>query len=89
MLSERESFVKGAIENGLPNEIANRIFDEMISFASYAFNKSHAAAYAYLAYQTAYLKCHYRGIYMAALMSSVMTGGDRLAEYIADSRSAG
>lgn len=89
MLRERESFVSGAIRNGVSKEIADRIFDEMVSFASYAFNKSHAAAYAYLAYQTAYLKCHYRGIYMAALMSSVMSGGDRLTEYIADCRRYG
>lgn len=89
MLKERESFVYGAIENGVSTEAANKIFDEMVSFASYAFNKSHAAAYAYLAYQTAYLKCHFRGIYMASLMSSVMTGGDRLAEYINDSRTTG
>lgn len=89
MLKERESFVSGAIENGVSQDIANSIFDEMISFASYAFNKSHAAAYAYLAYQTAYLKCHYRGIYMASLMSSVMSGGDKLIEYIADCRRYG
>lgn len=89
MLMERESFVSGAEKNGVSNEAANKIFDEMVSFASYAFNKSHAAAYAYLAYQTAYLKCRFRGIYMAALMSSVMSGGDRLAEYISDCRSAG
>lgn len=89
MLMERESFVYGAMENGVSAEIANKIFDEMVSFASYAFNKSHAAAYACLAYQTAYLKCHFRGIYMAALMSSVMTSGDKLAEYISDCRSAG
>ncbi|MCM1528903.1 MAG: OB-fold nucleic acid binding domain-containing protein [Alistipes sp.] len=89
MLKERESFVAGAVESGVSRETADRIFDEMVSFASYAFNKSHAAAYAYLAYQTAYLKCHYRGIYMAALMSSVMSGGDRLTEYIADCRKNG
>ena len=89
MLKERESFIYGAMRNGVSTEIANRIFDEMVSFASYAFNKSHAAAYAYLAYQTAYLKCHFRGIYMAALMSSVMTGGDRLSEYLNDSRTSG
>lgn len=82
MLKERESFVKGAAENGVSEDIANSVFDEMVSFASYAFNKSHAAAYAYLAYQTAYLKCHYRGIYMASLMSSVMGQSDKLAEYI-------
>lgn len=89
MLGERESFVTGAEKNGVSNETANKIFDEMVSFASYAFNKSHAAAYAYLAYQTAYLKCHYRGVYMSALMSSVMNGGERLADYINDCRNYG
>lgn len=89
MLRERESFVNGAVERNVPRETADKIFEEMISFASYAFNKSHAAAYAYLAYQTAYLKCHYRGIYMAALMSSVMSGGGRLIEYIDDCRTHG
>lgn len=89
MLSERGSFVEGAAENGVSAETANKIFDEMVSFASYAFNKSHAAAYAYLSYQTAYLKCRYRGIYMAALMSSVMGNTSKLTEYISDCRSAG
>ena len=89
MLSERESFVKGAEANGISAEAANSIFDEMVSFASYAFNKSHAAAYACLSYQTAYLKHHYRGIYMAALMSSVMGNTGKLAEYISDCRSSG
>lgn len=82
MLKERESFVSGAEKNGVAKEIANGIFDEMVSFASYAFNKSHAAAYAYIAYQTAYLKYHYRGIYMSALMSSVAGNADKLSEYI-------
>ena len=82
MLKERESFVSGAVSNGVPEQTANEIFDEMVSFASYAFNKSHAAAYAYLSYQTAYLKCHYPGIYMAALMSSVMSNTAKLTEYI-------
>ena len=82
MLKERESFVSGAAKNGVPENTANEIFDEMVSFASYAFNKSHAAAYAYLAYQTAYLKCHYCGVYMSALMSSVMSSTDKLTEYI-------
>lgn len=89
MLSERESFVKGAVANGVEEPSANAIFDEMVSFASYAFNKSHAAAYAYLSYQTAYLKYHYRGIYMAALMSSVMSSAGKLAEYINGCRAAG
>ena len=89
MLKERESFVSGSVRNGIPEQTANEIFDEMVSFASYAFNKSHAAAYAYLAYQTAYLKYHYRGIYMAALMSSVMSSSDKLAEYISSCRENG
>ncbi len=89
MLRERESFVNGAKSNGVSEKAANEVFDEMVSFASYAFNKSHAAAYAYLAYQTAYLKCHYRGIYMAALMSSVMGSSGKLAEYISSCRENG
>ncbi|MBQ4533867.1 MAG: DNA polymerase III subunit alpha, partial [Ruminococcus sp.] len=89
MIMERESFIRGAADNGISDNTANSIFDEMISFASYAFNKSHAAAYAYLSYQTAYLKCHYNGIYMAALMSSVMSGAGKLAEYISSCRSSG
>ncbi len=89
MLKERESFVAGAVCNGISAETANEIFDEMVSFASYAFNKSHAAAYAYLAYQTAYLKCHYTGLYMSALMSSVMSNTGKLAEYITLCRAQG
>ena len=84
MLRERDSFVSGAVAGGVPEASANAVFDEMVSFASYAFNKSHAAAYAYLAYQTAYLKYHYRGIYMASVMSSVMGSAGKLAEYISD-----
>jgi len=72
----------GAVANGVPAEIANEIFDEMSSFASYAFNKSHAAAYAYLAYQTAYLKCHYYSEYMAALMTSMLDNTSKIIEYI-------
>ncbi|MCM1133886.1 MAG: DNA polymerase III subunit alpha, partial [Ruminococcus flavefaciens] len=89
MMNEREQFIAGAEKNGIGRDISDKIFDEMAGFASYAFNKSHAAAYACLAYQTAYLKCHYRGIYMSALMSSVMSGGDKLTEYISDCRSNG
>ncbi len=87
MMSEREKFISGAKANGISEKTADKIFDEMAGFASYAFNKSHAVAYAYIAYQTAYLKCHYREIYMASLMSSVT--GDKLAEYISDCRSSG
>jgi DNA polymerase-3 subunit alpha len=72
----------GAVQNGVSEEIAVSIFDEMSSFASYAFNKSHAAAYAYIAYQTAYLKVHYKCEYMAALLSSVLSNTDKINEYI-------
>ena len=76
----------GAIANGINEKTANEIFDEMSGFASYAFNKSHAAAYAYLSYQTAYLKCHYMKEYMAALMSSVLGNTDKLSEYVEECR---
>lgn len=79
----------GAVANGVPEAIANEIFDEMSSFASYAFNKSHAAAYAYLAYQTAYLKCHFYKEYMAALMTSVLDNTSKTIEYIAECQENG
>lgn len=72
----------GAVANGVPAEVANAIFDEMSSFAAYAFNKSHAAAYAVVAYRTAYLKCHYPREYMAALLTSVLGNTDKIIEYI-------
>lgn len=77
----------GAIANGVSKEIANEIFDEMTNFASYAFNKSHAAAYATLSYQTAYLKCHYYSEYMAALMTSVLDNTGKIIEYAAECES--
>ena len=61
--------------------MANQIYDEMSSFASYAFNKSHAACYAYVAFQTAYLKCHYPSQFMAALLTSVLDNTDKVIEY--------
>lgn len=74
----------GAISNGVDEKTANDIFDEMTSFAAYAFNKSHAAAYALISYQTAYLKCHYKQEYMAALLTSVLGNTEKVIEYIAD-----
>lgn len=73
----------GCLKNGIPYEVANSIFDEMTSFASYAFNKSHAAAYATVAYQTAYLKCHYFKEYMSALLTSVLDSIGKINEYTA------
>lgn len=74
--------ISGALANGVSEETANQIFDEISGFASYAFNKSHAAAYSYLAYQTAYLKYHYFPDYMAALMTSVIGDTPKLMSYI-------
>ena len=68
----KEQGVKGCIANGISEQVANKIFDEMIDFAKYAFNKSHAAAYAVVSYQTAYLKYYYPVEFMAALMTSVI-----------------
>ena len=74
--------VEGCVNRGVPREVAEEIFREMESFASYAFNKSHAAAYALVAYQTAWLKCHYPREYMASLLTSVLESSGKVAEYI-------
>lgn len=84
MEKERSVFVSGAKNNGVSEAVANEIFDEMSGFASYAFNKSHAAAYAYVSYQTAYLKCYYYKEFMAALMTSALENTGKLMEYISD-----
>ncbi|MCQ2470954.1 MAG: DNA polymerase III subunit alpha [Clostridia bacterium] len=84
MEKERESFVDGCIKNGISEINANDIFDDMSSFASYAFNKSHATAYAYVCYRTAYLKCHYPCQFMAALLSSVLDNASKVAGYTND-----
>ena len=94
MLKEREHFVhgmtdengniicEGAVRRGISEKAANEIFDEMISFASYAFNKAHAAAYAYVAYQTAWLKCHYPAEFFAALLTSFLDNTGKVVQYI-------
>ena len=82
MLKERDSFVEGAIAKGVNPKAADDIFDEMISFASYAFNKAHAAAYAYVAYQTAWLKCHYPCEFFAALLTSFLDNTGKVVQYI-------
>jgi len=76
-----ERDICGAVANGVPKKIASSIYDEIYAFANYAFNKSHAVAYAIISYQTAYLKCHYPQIYMAALLSSVLYSLGHIAEY--------
>ncbi len=84
MEHERGAFVEGCSNNNISPEVANAIFDDMTSFASYAFNKSHAAAYAHVIYQTAYLKCHYPCEFMAALLSSVLDNAGKVAQYTND-----
>ena len=79
---DEENGVPGCIKNGIDEKIANKIYDEMIDFAKYAFNKSHAAAYAVVAMQTAYLKYYYPVEFMAALMTSVIDNSSKVAEYI-------
>ena len=84
-----EEGVPGCISNGIDEKVANKIYDDMIDFAKYAFNKSHAAAYAVVAYQTAYLKYYYPLEYMAALMTSVMGHIGKISEYIFTCRQMG
>ena len=79
---DEETGVPGCIKNGIDEQTANNIYDEMIDFAKYAFNKSHAAAYAVVSYQTAWLKYYYPVEYMAALMTSVIDNPTKVAEYI-------
>ncbi len=97
MAKERQNFVygnpkegvPGCMANGISEEVANKIFDEMTDFAAYAFNKSHAAAYAFVTYQTAYLKYYYPVEYMAALLTSVIDAPLKVAEYILTCRQMG
>ena len=97
MAKERQNFVygnaeegvKGCIANGIDEKTANQIYDDMTDFAKYAFNKSHAAAYAVVAYQTAFLKFYYPQEFMAALMTSVMDNTTKVSEYILACRNMG
>ncbi len=81
---ERQSFLDGAVERGITEADATELFEDIVSFANYAFNKSHAAAYAVLSFRTAYLKTHYPREYESALLTSVMVSTEKLAEYITD-----
>ena len=89
MQAEREVFVDGCLERGLTREDAEEIFEDMLSFAKYAFNKSHATAYGIISYRTAYLKAHYPAEYFAALLTSVLDNTQKLREYIADAQKHG
>ncbi|MBO4854634.1 MAG: DNA polymerase III subunit alpha [Oscillospiraceae bacterium] len=91
---EREAFLHGdpdrhicgCAANGIPESVAQSIYNEIYDFANYAFNKAHAVSYAVVAYQTAWFKCHYVREYMAALLTSVLDNSDKIAEYIAECR---
>ena len=97
MAKERQAFiygtedgtVPGAVKNGVPEEVASQIFDQMTDFAQYAFNKSHAAAYGIVSYRTAWLKAHYPVETMAALMNSCLQSPEKIAQYIAYCRKKG
>ena len=97
IVKERKTFVEGdpergicgAVANGVPAQVAEDIYDEILAFANYAFNKAHAVSYAIIAYQTAYLKYYYPSEYMAALLSSVSDASTKIAEYIAECRLSG
>lgn len=94
MEAERKNFVygneeegvKGCIANGISEEVANKIYDEMISFAAYAFNKSHAAAYGMVTFQTAWLKCYHPVEFMASLLTSVKENTNKIVEYVMECR---
>jgi DNA polymerase-3 subunit alpha len=89
MEEQREIFVKGAKERGIPEEVAKDIFEDMAKFAEYGFNKSHSAAYAYVSYQTAYLKVYYPKEFMSSLLTSVRNNTSKLSKYIAEAKRMG
>ena len=86
---DAERGIAGCIANGIPEETAQAIYQDIYDFANYAFNKAHAVSYAVVAYQTAYCKCHYTKEYMAALLSSVLDSSDKVSEYFAECRENG
>ena len=89
MQAEREDFVSGCSAHGVDRLIAEEIFEDMVGFAKYAFNKSHATAYGIISYRTAYLKAHYPAEYFAALLTSVLDNAGKVREYIADAQKFG
>jgi DNA polymerase III subunit alpha len=89
MAKEKDGFVSGALANGVDEALANSLFDTMSEFAAYCFNRSHSAAYALLAYQTAYLKAHHPVSYLSALLSSVRNDMDKIRHYLVTARQMG
>ena len=86
---DKEQEIPGCIAKGVPETVAQSIYDEIVAFANYAFNKAHAVCYAVVSYQTAYLKCHYPREYMAALMTSVLDSAVKISGYIAECKNLG
>ena len=86
---DKEQGIPGAVAKGVPEAAAQSIYDEIVDFANYAFNKAHAVCYAVVSYQTAYLKCHYPHQYMAALMTSVLDSATKISGYIAECKEMG
>jgi DNA polymerase-3 subunit alpha len=86
---DKEQGISGAMAKGVPEDVAQSIYDEIVAFANYAFNKAHAVCYAVVSYQTAYLKCHYPKQYMAALMTSVLDSATKISGYIAECKELG
>ncbi len=89
VFGDPEQGISGAVAKGVPESVAQSIYDEIVAFANYAFNKAHAVCYAVVAYQTAYLKCHYPKQYMAALMTSVLDSSTKISGYIAECKEMG
>ncbi len=81
--------IPGCVHNGIPEDVAGSIYDEIVDFANYAFNKAHAVSYAFVVYRTAYMKCHWPRQYMAALLTSVLNDSTKVSEYIAECRDMG
>ena len=86
---DAERGIDGAVRRGIPEDVADSIYDEILDFASYAFNKAHAVSYAIVVYRTAYMKRHYPQEYMAALLTSILDSSTKVAEYIAECRNMG
>ena len=86
---DAEKGIRGCVANGIKEAVAQSLYDEIVAFANYAFNKAHAVCYAVVAYQTAYLKCHYPRQYMAALMTSVLDSAGKISGYIAECKELG
>ncbi|MGN8834039.1 DNA polymerase III subunit alpha [Allisonella histaminiformans] len=89
LLAQRQAFLEGAEKQGVSSEVANHVFDLMVHFAGYGFNKSHSVCYAWIAWQTAYLKAHFRPEFMAAMMTCYNGDRGKVSRYIANSRKHG